>query len=167
MFRRHSIDITDILHPDDQNLLAVPVYPPDHPGRIPPHGGQGPCNSTRRSRVQALETSSGRNARIKEDDNVNISFFMYWRRGDPVSNPYGPLDHDLFLLCARDTVKLLRNHPILSLWVGGNERVPPPDVNAVLKNDLQLHPYYMNSNNSGTSAITPVIKDPSRYLDSY
>ncbi|KAM3223012.1 hypothetical protein P3L10_022282 [Capsicum annuum] len=40
MFRRHSIDITDILHPDDQNLLAVPVYPPDHPGRIPPHGGQ-------------------------------------------------------------------------------------------------------------------------------
>ncbi|PHU12902.1 Mannosylglycoprotein endo-beta-mannosidase [Capsicum chinense] len=104
--------------------------------------------------------------RIKEDDNVNISFFMYWRRGDPVSNPYGPLDHDLFLLCARDTVKLLRNHPILSLWVGGNEQVPPPDVNAALKNDLQLHPYYMNSNNSGTSAITPVIKDPSRYLDS-
>ncbi|PHT43963.1 Mannosylglycoprotein endo-beta-mannosidase [Capsicum baccatum] len=91
---------------------------------------------------------------------------MYWRRGDPVSNPYGPLDHDLFLLFARDTVKLLRNHPILSLWVGENEQVPPPDVNAALKNDLQLHPYYMNSNNSGTSAITPVIKGPSRYLDS-
>lgn len=41
MFRRHCIDITDILHPDGQNLLAVLVYPPDHPGRIPPKGGQG------------------------------------------------------------------------------------------------------------------------------
>lgn len=41
MFRRHSTDITNILHPDGQNLLAVLVYPPDHPGRIPPQGGQG------------------------------------------------------------------------------------------------------------------------------
>ncbi|KAF6143240.1 hypothetical protein GIB67_039023 [Kingdonia uniflora] len=37
-------------------------------------------------------------------------------RGVPVSNPNGPLDHDLFLLCVRDTVKLLRNHPSLALW---------------------------------------------------
>ena len=41
MFRRHNIDITDILHPDRNNLLAVLVHPPDHPGRIPPQGGQG------------------------------------------------------------------------------------------------------------------------------
>lgn len=41
MFRRHSLDVTDILHPDGQNLLAVLVHPPDHPGRIPPKGGQG------------------------------------------------------------------------------------------------------------------------------
>lgn len=41
MFRRHSLDVTDILHPDGQNLLAVLVHPPDHPGRIPPEGGQG------------------------------------------------------------------------------------------------------------------------------
>lgn len=41
MFRRHSLDVTDILHPDGQNLLAVIVYPPDHPGKIPPEGGQG------------------------------------------------------------------------------------------------------------------------------
>ncbi|KAK4378965.1 hypothetical protein RND71_000827 [Anisodus tanguticus] len=51
-----------------------------------------------------------------------------------VSNPDGPLDQDRFLLCARDTVKLLRNHPSLAL-------------------------------NGGTSAITPVIKDPIQYLD--
>jgi hypothetical protein len=41
MFRRHSLDVTDILHPDGQNLLAVLVHPPDHPGRIPSEGGQG------------------------------------------------------------------------------------------------------------------------------
>lgn len=41
MFRRHSIDVTDILNSSGENLLAVLVYPPDHPGEIPPEGGQG------------------------------------------------------------------------------------------------------------------------------
>lgn len=41
MFRRHTLDVTNVLHADGQNLLAVIVYPPDHPGKIPPEGGQG------------------------------------------------------------------------------------------------------------------------------
>ncbi|RWW31425.1 hypothetical protein GW17_00003939 [Ensete ventricosum] len=41
MFRRHSLDITDILTPSGINMLAVLVHPPDHPGSIPPQGGQG------------------------------------------------------------------------------------------------------------------------------
>lgn len=41
MFRTHSLDITGIVHPDGQNLLAVLVHPPDHPGSIPSAGGQG------------------------------------------------------------------------------------------------------------------------------
>ncbi|OMO99177.1 Glycoside hydrolase, family 2, immunoglobulin-like beta-sandwich [Corchorus olitorius] len=83
-------------------------------------------------------------------------------RGVPVSNPNGPLDHDLFMLCARDTVKLLRNHPSLALWVGGNEQVPPPDINTALKNDLKLHPYFENQ----SEKVTPVKElDPSQYLD--
>ncbi|KAK7837399.1 mannosylglycoprotein endo-beta-mannosidase [Quercus suber] len=41
MFQRHSLDVTDILHPDGQNLLAFPVHLPDHPGRILHKGGQG------------------------------------------------------------------------------------------------------------------------------
>ncbi|KMZ56481.1 Mannosylglycoprotein endo-beta-mannosidase, family GH2, partial [Zostera marina] len=41
MFRRHSIDVTDILQPGGKNFLAVLVHPPDHPGRIPTEGGQG------------------------------------------------------------------------------------------------------------------------------
>ncbi|KAG8363817.1 hypothetical protein BUALT_Bualt19G0061700 [Buddleja alternifolia] len=85
-------------------------------------------------------------------------------RGVPVSNPDGPLDHDLFLLCARDTVKLLRNHPSLALWVGGNEQVPPDDINKALKNDLKLHPYFESSNVS-KEVISPILKDPSEYLD--
>lgn len=88
-------------------------------------------------------------------------------RGDPVSNPNGPLDHDLFLLCARDTVKLLRNHPSLALWVGGNEQTPPDDINAALKDYLKLHPNFENSNESGKSYkdSSPTLKDPSQYLD--
>ncbi|KAL7083975.1 hypothetical protein ACP275_14G196400 [Erythranthe tilingii] len=89
-------------------------------------------------------------------------------RGVPVSNPDGPLDHDLFLLCARDTVKLLRNHPSLALWVGGNEQVPPDDINTALKNDLQLHPYFetnFKSNKNFMKEISPILKDPSEYLD--
>lgn len=88
-------------------------------------------------------------------------------RGVPVSNPDGPLDHDLFLLCARDTVKLLRNHPSLALWVGGNEQVPPDDINTTLKKDLQLHPYFESSTDLKFSKedIYHVSKDPSEYLD--
>lgn len=88
-------------------------------------------------------------------------------RGEPKSNPNGPLDHDLFLLCARDTVKLLRNHPSLALWVGGNEQVPPDDINAALKKDLRLHPDFENPNEMSKPSedILPAFKDPSQYLD--
>ncbi|KAL3538103.1 hypothetical protein ACH5RR_001469 [Cinchona calisaya] len=87
-------------------------------------------------------------------------------RGDPVSNPDGPLDHDLFLLCARDTIKLLRNHPSLALWVGGNEQVPPEDINIALKSYLKLHPHFENlGGNDILREISPMLKDPSQYLD--
>ncbi|KAL8088663.1 hypothetical protein AgCh_038441 [Apium graveolens] len=88
-------------------------------------------------------------------------------RGDPISNPDGPLDHDLFMFCARDTVKLLRNHPSLALWVGGNEQVPPDDINTALKNDLKLHPYFqkLNETENSTKELSPLLKDPSQYLD--
>lgn len=88
-------------------------------------------------------------------------------RGVPVSNPDGPLDHALFMHCARDTVKLLRNHPSLALWVGGNEQVPPDDINAALKNDLRLHPNFQmsNENDKSKEKAPPVLMDPSQYLD--
>ncbi|PKU61157.1 mannosylglycoprotein endo-beta-mannosidase isoform X1 [Dendrobium catenatum] len=84
-------------------------------------------------------------------------------RGMPISNPNGPLDHDLFLLCARDTVKLLRNHASLALWVGGNEQTPPKDINTALINDLMLHPLFKCSDE--TYNLAEESDDPSQYLD--
>ncbi|KAK4282804.1 hypothetical protein QN277_014135 [Acacia crassicarpa] len=88
-------------------------------------------------------------------------------RGDPVSNPNGPVDHDLFLFCARDTVKLLRNHPSLALWVGGNEQIPPKDINTALKKDLRLHPHFgsVNENGKPVEDSSLMLRDPSQYLD--
>ncbi|KAF6995703.1 hypothetical protein CFC21_012158 [Triticum aestivum] len=88
-------------------------------------------------------------------------------RGLPISNPDGPLDHALFLLCARDTVKLLRNHASLALWVGGNEQVPPIDINRALKNDLKLHPMFLSNQTTKNQGkyLSQDPSDPSRYLD--
>lgn len=61
-------------------------------------------------------------------------------------------------------MKLLRNHPSLALWVGGNEQVPPDDINEALKQDLQLHPFFTDCNRS-MNDITQNSKDPSEYLD--
>ncbi|XP_038715289.1 mannosylglycoprotein endo-beta-mannosidase-like isoform X1 [Tripterygium wilfordii] len=92
----------------------------------------------------------------------------FWITGDVDGGSNGPLDHDLFMLCARDTVKLLRNHPSLALWVGGNEQVPPDDINTALKTELELHPHHKNVNETENSVhnLSASWKDPSEYLDS-
>jgi len=76
------------------------------------------------------------------------------------------------LFCARDTVKLLRNHPSLALWVGGNEQTPPDDINTALKADLKLHPNFesVDENIKSVGDLSSVLrdpspKDPSQYLD--
>ena len=51
-----------------------------------------------------------------------------------------PDDHKLYIQCAADTVKMLRNHPSLCFWCGGNElnppNLPPKDIENALKNDI-------------------------------
>ncbi|KAL2622744.1 hypothetical protein R1flu_002949 [Riccia fluitans] len=65
-------------------------------------------------------------------------------RGVPPSDQNWPLDHNLFIRCAEDTVKLLRNHPSLALWVGGNEQIPALDIDHALQAELQLNPQFEN-----------------------
>jgi len=47
-----------------------------------------------------------------------------------------PDDHDLFLASVSDQIKMLRNHPSLFLWCGGNETYPPADILNALENNL-------------------------------
>lgn len=51
--------------------------------------------------------------------------------------------------------------------MGGNEQVPPEDINSALKTYLKLHPYFenLNSNYISKKEPFPVLKDPSQYLD--
>lgn len=47
-----------------------------------------------------------------------------------------PDNHALFLESVVDQVKMLRNHPSLYLWCGGNETYPPDDILQALENDI-------------------------------
>lgn len=47
-----------------------------------------------------------------------------------------PDNHDLFLESVIDQIKMLRNHPSLYLWCGGNETYPPPDILKALEEEI-------------------------------
>jgi hypothetical protein len=47
-----------------------------------------------------------------------------------------PDKHSLFVTSVIDQVKMLRNHPSLYLWCGGNEFPPPADIDKILKNEV-------------------------------
>jgi hypothetical protein len=47
-----------------------------------------------------------------------------------------PDNHDLFIESAIDQIKMLRNHPSLYLWCGGNETLPPPDILKTLQGEI-------------------------------
>lgn len=47
-----------------------------------------------------------------------------------------PDDHQLFLSSVVDQVKMLRNHPSLALWCGGNEITPPEDVLVAMRDSI-------------------------------
>ncbi len=49
-----------------------------------------------------------------------------------------PDDHHLFLASAADQIKMIRNHPSLAFWCGGNEMSPPDDILSALKDTLDL-----------------------------
>ena len=47
-----------------------------------------------------------------------------------------PDDHQLFLASVTDQVKMLRNHPSLALWCGGNEITPPEDILVAMRDSI-------------------------------
>ncbi|WP_248282138.1 glycoside hydrolase family 2 protein [Mucilaginibacter robiniae] len=47
-----------------------------------------------------------------------------------------PDNHQLFLQSAADQIKLVRNHPSLAIWCGGNEITPPEDILIPLRDSI-------------------------------
>ena len=47
-----------------------------------------------------------------------------------------PDDHGLFLASVADQVKMIRNHPSLAFWCGGNEITPPGDILLAMKDSI-------------------------------
>lgn len=47
-----------------------------------------------------------------------------------------PDNHSLFVSSVIDQVKMLRNHPSLYLWCGGNEFPPPADIDQMLEKEV-------------------------------
>ena len=47
-----------------------------------------------------------------------------------------PDDHELFLESAADQIRMLRNHPSLAFYCGGNEIPPPQDILIAMKDSL-------------------------------
>jgi len=47
-----------------------------------------------------------------------------------------PDNHALFLESAKDVIKMIRNHPSLAIWCGGNEIMPPEDILLPLRDSL-------------------------------
>ncbi|MBS1606406.1 MAG: glycosyl hydrolase [Bacteroidetes bacterium] len=47
-----------------------------------------------------------------------------------------PNDHGLFITSVIDQVKMLRNHPSLAFWCGGNEITPPADILKAMRDSI-------------------------------
>lgn len=63
-----------------------------------------------------------------------------------------PDNHSLFVNTVIDQVKMLRNHPSLYLWCGGNEYPPPADIDKKLRDEVfpkyDGTRYYLNESTS-------------------
>jgi len=88
-----------------------------------------------------------------------------------------PDDHSLFISTAIDQIKMLRNHPSLYMWCGGNEFPPPPDINEKLENEVfpiyDPTRYYVNESTSDSILRNTIggngdgpynIQDPKRFF---
>ena len=70
-----------------------------------------------------------------------------------------PDDHQLFLNSVVDQVKMIRNHPSLAIWCGGNEITPPEDILVAMRDSImpQLDGtrYLIEYSNSDSMSYNP------------
>lgn len=66
----------------------------------------------------------------------NGKWFDPKKKDDQWTRRQYPDDHKLFLASIADQVKMLRNHPSLAFYCGGNEIPPPEDILTVMQDSL-------------------------------
>lgn len=66
----------------------------------------------------------------------NGRWFDPMKKEDQWTRRTYPNDHQLYIQTAADQVKLVRNHPSLAFWCGGNEITPPEDILHALKDSI-------------------------------
>ncbi len=89
-----------------------------------------------------------------------------------------PDNHSLFINSVIDQVKMLRNHPSLYLWCGGNEFPPSENINTQLANEIfpkyDGTRYYLTESTSADLARNTIggpgdgpygIQDPARFFN--
>lgn len=87
-----------------------------------------------------------------------------------------PDDHSLFIESLADQLKMLRNHPSLFLWCGGNEFPPAPELEAKIRKTLEeldgtrqflsesTSPELLTNTIGGTADGPYVVKDPAWFF---
>lgn len=87
-----------------------------------------------------------------------------------------PDDHQLLIQSAADQIRMIRNHPSLAFWCGGNEITPPSDILSVIQDSLlpvlddtryffpYSNSYEMSYNFLGTNGDGPYTIQPVDYF---
>lgn len=66
----------------------------------------------------------------------NGRWYDTFKKEDTLVRRMYPDDHQLFINAVADQVKMIRNHPSLAYWCGGNEIKPPPDILAAIRDSI-------------------------------
>jgi hypothetical protein len=82
------------------------------------------------------------------------------KKDDQATRRKYPDDHSLVLTTAADQIKLIRNHPSLAFWCGGNEITPPEDILVSLRDSilpsLDGTRYFFDYSNSDSMSLNTI-----------
>ncbi len=66
----------------------------------------------------------------------NGRWYDTFKKDDTLARRRYPDDHRLFINSVADQVAMLRNHPSLAIWCGGNETEPPQDILKAMRDSI-------------------------------